>query len=272
VDTSHIRYVHGVDFSGAEDAGKSIWIATGIIKGKTLEIGEIRPAKELPASGRKREQSLSALVDFISREREAIIGMDFPFGLPAPLVKEDSWESFVLSFNQRFSDPEGFKEKCFSAANKKELRRTTDDEQRTPFSPYNLWLYKQTYYGIGYVIKPLMQQRQASFLPMQKPITELSWVIEICPASTLKNRGFDFRYKGRSPDRRAQRLQILKGIKEFLNVKISQDLETKIMDDSGGDALDSVIAAFATFHNLPNLFSPPVTGNSIYTLEGYVYA
>jgi len=99
MDTSHIRYVHGVDFRGAEDAGKSIWIATVIIKGKTLEIEEIRPAKELPLSGRKREECLSALFDFICRERKAIIGMDFPFGLPAPLVKEDSWERFVLPFN-----------------------------------------------------------------------------------------------------------------------------------------------------------------------------
>jgi hypothetical protein len=80
VDTSHIRYVHGVDFSGAEDAGKSIWIATGIIKGKTLEIEEIRPGKDLPHSGKEREQCLSGLVDFISKEGN-IFGLNFPFGL-----------------------------------------------------------------------------------------------------------------------------------------------------------------------------------------------
>ncbi len=272
MDTRHIRYVYGVDFSGAQDACKKIWVSTGIIKGKTLEIEEIQPAKELSLSGRNREECLSAIVDFISREKEAIIGMDFPFGLLTPLVKEDSWASFVLSFTNRFGSPEEFKKKCFAAANNKELRRTTDKEQRTPFSPYNLWLYKQTYYGIANLIEPLIRGRRACFLPMQKPIKQLSWVIEICPASTLKNSGFNFHYKGRSPDRRAQRFQILKAIKEILKVKIPQDLEIKIVNNSGGDAIDSVIAAFAAFRNLSNLFNQSVNGNPIYTLEGYVYA
>jgi hypothetical protein len=82
VDTSHIRYVHGVDFSGAEDAGKSIWIATGIIKGKTLEIEEIRPAKELPTSGRKEvggvgpRQALKFMGQFW--EKEAFFTLKMP--------------------------------------------------------------------------------------------------------------------------------------------------------------------------------------------------
>jgi len=268
----HIRWAHGIDFSGAKDAGRKIWVATGLIRDKELEITDCRPAKGLPGSGKELHKCLTALVDFISGQRGAIFGIDFPFGLPVSLVREDTWESFVLSFTNRFRHPEEFKERCFSAANNRELVRTTDKEQRTPFSPYNLWLYKQTYYGIGHVIKPLIRQRRVSFLPMQKPITELSWVIEICPASTLKNSGCNLHYKGKSPGHRAQRLQILKEIKEIWNVKIPQYLETEILDNSGGDALDSVIAAFATFSNLPNLFGPSVSEKRIYMLEGYVYA
>lgn len=265
------RWVHGVDFSGAEDAGKSIWIATGIIKGRTLEIEEIRPAKELPLSGRKREECLSALADFISREREAIIGMDVPFGLPAPLVKEDSWESFVLAFNHRFSHPEGFKEECSSAANNRELRRTTDKEQHTPFSPYNLRLYRQTYYGIHDLINPLVRDHLAYFPPMQTPSPDKAWIIEICPAATLKKERLYFRYKGKDRMHYYNRLLILKRLKKA-GLGITQlDLRSKILKDPKGDALDSLIAAFAAFRALDNLVPFEYAQKDDYKKEGYVY-
>jgi len=271
MDTSHIRYVHGVDFSGAEDAGKSIWIATGIIKGKTLEIEEIRPAKELPLSGRKREECLSALVDFISQEKGAIIGMDFPFGLPAPLVKEDNWESFVLSFTNRFSHPEEFKEKCFSGANNKELPRTTDKEKHTPFSPYNLRLYRQTYYGIHDLINPLVRDHLAYFLPMQTPCPDKALIIEICPAATLKKERLYFRYKGKDRMHYYNRLLILKRLK-VAGLGITRlDLRSKVLKDSNGDALDSLIGAFAAFRALDNLVPSEYAQKDDYKKEGYVY-
>jgi hypothetical protein len=271
VDTSHIRYVHGVDFSGAEDAGKSIWIATGVIKGKTLEIEEIRPGKDLPHSGKGREQCLSGLVDFISKEREGIFGLDFPFGLPAPLVKEDSWESFVLSFANRFGDPEGFKERCSSAANNKELRRTTDKEQHTPFSPYNLRLYRQTFYGIHDLINPIIRDHLAYFPPMQTPSPDKAWVIEICPAATLKKERLYFRYKGKDRMHYYNRLLILKRLKKA-GLGITQlDLRSKILKDSKGDALDSLIAAFAAFRALDNLVPVEYAQRDDFKKEGYVY-
>ena len=161
------RWVYGVDFSGAKDAGRRIWIATGSIRGKKLEITDCRPAKELPGSGRELQKSLVGLTDFISGQREAIFGMDFPFGLPASLVEGKSWKDFVLSFRKKFPDPKRFKEECFSLAHNAELKRTTDAEKRTPYCCYNLRLYKQTYYGIKEIIEPLVLESQACFLPMQ---------------------------------------------------------------------------------------------------------
>jgi hypothetical protein len=38
VNLTHIYRVYGVDFSGAKDAGRRIWIATGIIKEEFLEL------------------------------------------------------------------------------------------------------------------------------------------------------------------------------------------------------------------------------------------
>jgi hypothetical protein len=44
-----------------------------------------------------------------------------------------------------------------------------------------------------------------------------------------------------------------------------------ILDDPGGDALDSVIAAFAVFRTLRNPAGVVAMWDSLYTLEGCVY-
>jgi len=53
---------------------------------------------------------------------------------------------------------------------------------------------------------------------------------------------------------------------------ISQSIQSTILGDSNGDALDSIVAAFATFRvfRSQTLLSP--LGNGSYYLEGYVYA
>lgn len=48
-------------------------------------------------------------------------------------------------------------------------------------------------------------------------------------------------------------------------------LWSKVLDDPDGDALESVIAAFATFRALRNLARSSVQGSDSYALEGYVY-
>lgn len=271
VNSTDIRWVHGVDFSGAKDAGRKIWITTGLIRGKELLIKDCRSAKELLGSETDLRRCLHALIDFVSGQREAIFGMDFPFGRPAAHIEQKTWEKFVSSFRKRFPDPDRFKRICFEKGNCRELKRVTDKEQGTPFSPYNLRLFKQTYYGIGYIIEPLLREGQACFLPMEEPLAGKPWVIEICPAVTLKKEGLHFSYKGKTSECCNQRLMILKKLVEIGNLRISPHLENKILNNHGGDALDSVIAALATFRNLPNLLTPLEMGNSSYNLEGYVY-
>src|SRR5439155_8856889 len=174
--------VHGVDFSGAKDAGKKIWIASGQIKGRDLHIICCRPAKVLPHSGSDLKAALKALRHFIAEQRSSAIGIDFPFGLPQSLVKETSWEAFVAAM-RCYSSPEEFKKKCFERAGGRELKRQTDVDAKTPFSPYSLRLYKQTYFGIRDVLGPLLEEREICALPMQSPVDDRPWVIEICPAS-----------------------------------------------------------------------------------------
>lgn len=265
------RIVYGVDFSGARDARKKIWIARGIIQEDVLLITACFQAKNLPESGRDRQQGLKALRRFISKQRGSIFGLDFSFGIPMSLVKEGSWEQFVLSFEDTYATAEEFRTECTSASGGKELKRFTDIEAKTPFSPYNLWLYKQTYFGIRDVLGSLIKNNRVCVLPVQRPLPDRAWVLEICPASTLKRENLSIPYKGRDEIKRTARVKILEGIKKTGILKIRKSaLRSKILEDRGGDALDSVIAAFATFRALKNGFA--FDKNSPYALEGWVYA
>jgi hypothetical protein len=264
------RIIYGVDFSGAKDAGRKIWITRGIIEEDILLITECFQAEDLPGSGSGRESSLTGLKEFISEQKDSIFGLDFPFGIPKALVKEESWEKFVVSFEGNYNSPGDFRMGCRSASSGKELKRFTDVKSKTPFSPYNLRLYRQTYFGIRDVLGPLIRNNTVCVLPMQEPLPAIAWVLEICPASSLKREKLSLSYKGRGEENRTTRVRILDSIEKTGALKIKESsLRVTIVDNSGGDALDSVIAAFATFRALRSglVFDK----NSPYALEGWVY-
>ncbi len=126
--------IHGVDFSGAQDAGRRIWISSGLIDRGRLRIMRTLPAFELPAGSRSRDAALAALRSFVQSERGGAVGLDFPFGLPRAIVPEPTWKEFVLAFNGRSPSAEAFRVGC-QGLSERELRRATDDEARTPGLP-----------------------------------------------------------------------------------------------------------------------------------------
>jgi len=264
--------VYGVDFSGAQDAGKRIWIAGSTVEGGALRIDECRRGDDLPGSGKSRDACLNALREFIRGQKASAFGLDFPFGLPRSLVRQTVWDAFVLSFPGEYPNPDRFRRTCREAAGGRELKRATDREARTPFSAYNLRLYRQTYYGIRDVLHPLVRDRQACVLPMQKTVVDRPWILEICPASTLKQAGLYVSYKGRMAKHRTARAHILEQLegRDALSVPTAS-LRSTLLDDRGGDALDSVIGALATLRALcsPDLLA--VGNESPYSVEGYVY-
>jgi hypothetical protein len=232
--------VYGVDFSGAKKAGRKIWIASALIVRDVLKIEDCFQAKDLPKK----------------------------------VIKANSWEEFVLSFGNHYPDPKQFREICWVVAGNCEERRDTDKTSQTPFSPYNRRLYRQTYYGIRDVLAPLVRDQLICVLPMQRMSPSRPWLFEICPASTLRRLGLRQPYKGHDKDRdkRAIRAHILEGIEKTGAVIIKPSaLRSKILDDPDGDALDSIIAAFATFRAVRNLARSSVLRIDPYVLEGYVY-
>jgi hypothetical protein len=210
--------------------------------------------------------------ELVAREKTAAFGLDFPFGLPRELVTEPAWEAFALAFPERYPDAEAFRRECRAAAGGRELRRRTDSESKTPFSPYNLRLYRQTYYGVRDLLHPLVRDGLASVLPMQRPAPDWPWVLEICPASTVKREGLPTSYKGRADGpKRAAREIILRTLEGTGRLVVeSEPSRALILDDPGGDALDSVIAAYAVLRALRDP-AGLTTEDRDYRIEGYVY-
>lgn len=271
------RAIYGIDFSGAKDAGNKIWIAKGVPDGKRLLVSECYSASEHTNLRKGIEDCLPALVNLVKSETSAAFGFDFPFGLPSSLVQKraKTWEDFVLEFPTRYKSAEAFREACRQTDRGSELKRQTDIEALTPFSPYNLWIYKQTYYGISEVLRPFVRNGHACILPFQEPVAGKPWILEVCPASTLKRLmkvGVPS-YKGSEEDKRENRREILGVVmKEGVAFVKDAGLEEKIIANKGGDALDSVIAALAVFRALRLQHVPPGGDKSSYAIEGYVFA
>lgn len=100
-----------------------------------------------------------------------------------------------MNFDNKFEDEYAFRNHYRKLNNGKELKRKTDIETKTPFCPYNLRLYRQTYFGINKIICPIIKDKLATVLPMQNNINSTIKIVEICPASTLKLHNIYLVYK-----------------------------------------------------------------------------
>jgi hypothetical protein len=258
----------GIDFSGGVNAGQKIWIADGRVENKALLIENCLRGEALPDSSRDRAKCLAALRAFIRSAGDALIGLDFPLSLPYELMQDQTWLQFIRAFADRFSTPQQFRQACLHATQGHEGKRRTDVEAKTPFSPYNLRLYRQTYYGLRDVIAPLVRERSVCVLPMQKSRSGLPSLIEICPASTLKQLNWYRSYKGRSIQQRAARSSILRSLQRE-GVQLAGQLRPIMVADSEGDALDSTLAAWASFRAQARLDRVP--SDLLYQREGYVF-
>lgn len=239
--------IFGIDFSGAEKAGDTIWIAEGRLDGGRVRIDGCHPASQLPGSGCERSRCLPALVAFVAGQRSAVFGCDFPFSLPAGMIEETSWRVFALTLADRFPTAESFMADCRSRGGGREIRRACDRESRVPFAAYNLRIYRQTYHGIRDVLAPLLRDDGAAVLPMERARTDRPWVVETCPASTLKHAGLYPSYKGTGTAAHAARRSIVDGlVRRGWLAPLPPGLRRLALDNTGGDALDSMIAAIAT--------------------------
>ena len=236
--------VAGVDFSGARDAGRHIWIAEGNSTPKGVKLYNLLRADDLPHGGISFNEAMTGLCIYLAGQSDTIIGLDFPFSIPADLIEQSTWPRFIQDFSSRFDTAENFRDHCRIKTGGKELKRLTDVEARVPWCAYNLRLYRQTWAGIRHVLSPLVADECVRVIPIQKPKVDLPVIAEICPASFLKRENLYVRYKGRGPEMRKGRAKILsKMTKRKLFMPIDDKLQQTMVEDIGGDALDAALAA-----------------------------
>ena len=267
--------LYGVDFSGAKDAGNKIWIAQAVPRGQGIMVEACTPSTELLQCKAERGEVLSALRDFIADAGDAAFGCDFPFSLPKDLIEAESWAEFLEHFPERFRSETALRESCTDAAlrvgDRKELRRRTDIEAAAPFSPYNLRIYRQTYYGIRELLSPLVSKNLVNVPPLHDSVEEAPWLLEVCPASTLKASGLYVSFKDARGSIEAREF-ILSKLEKSGRVGFADRADRRrVLADSKGDALDSVIAADAGFRAVVNPERIVQVHRFPYYLEGYIY-
>ena len=266
----------GVDFSGARQAGRHIWLTEGqavVTAGgqRTLRIGRSEPATALPGGDASRDQALRALRNHIigaGDELPSAYGIDVPFTLPRRFLGDQSWEEFVLSFRRRFTTANHFRAWCRELEGGRERKRPTEESAHVPFAAYNLRLYRQTYYGLRDLLAPLLQAEAVWVLPIQRPDLTRPWLMETCPASALKRLGLYVSYKGKASSHRRNRKGILTALLARGELTLSDRARVNvIVDNPEGDALDSLIAAAIAFWHAPD----PIPASIVDRGEGYVY-
>lgn len=263
--------VIGIDFSGAKDAGRKIWLSIGSVVDRQFQLERVFRITDLTGGVDDRASAHTALRGLIAGSRDAIVGCDFPFSLPADLVEARTWRLFALEFGLRYPDAETFRDLCRTALGGRDVRRVTEAVTRTPFSSYNLRIYRQTYYGLRDVLAPLVAEDRAVVVPMMLPIPGKAIVLEACPASALKRLGLNMSYKGRGSSHRRAREVLLDALLARGDLAVSDSLlrETMVRDNDG-DALDSFIAAAIT-HWAALQADNLVTDDPLTRIEGRVY-
>jgi len=265
--------MYGVDFSGAADAGKHIWIAEGTDTDGCLDNTNCRSASDYLNAFPSRDVTFLAMVEFIAGQHNAAFGFDFPFELPRAIVVEESWSAFVAAFPSHYPSLADFDVTCHTASGGKEWKRLCDVETRASFSPYNRRVVSQTYYGIRGLLHPLLADGLASVPPVHGTAPQMPWLLEVCPVGALKDAMLcKPPYKGRTPDHYEAQQRILKTLENDGAVRVSSPaLRDTILTNTPGDALDSVVAAVVTAKAVRAPERMAAKSGYPYTVEGCIY-
>ena len=266
-----------MDFSGAKNAGKTIWIAEADATPTGVRVTSVASVhKRFGVTG--RDDALAALRGFVGERRGGIVGIDAPFSLPRLMIDEGTWEAWCLGFSQRFADAEAMRAHCWARTEGKEQKRETEIESKTPFSAYHEWMYRMTHAAVSGVLAPLVKEGTACALPMQCACEELeadvSWVVEVCPASSLKRLwGPDAnkKYKGSKPEHRGARERLIEMLAKHGCVVLSAEAREICAADKGGDALDAALAAYGAWRALTGPLPLGCCPGSAEALEGRVF-
>ncbi|KAF5083379.1 hypothetical protein DSECCO2_90340 [anaerobic digester metagenome] len=244
--------IFGLDFSAAADPGEKIWISKGHLKKDEIVLEYTESAKALWGNLVSKEDYYTKIRDLVLENPSGVFGMDFSFNLPKECRAGATWKDFICSIRRNFLNAEDFRAHCLKMTGGREKRRKVELDMGAPLSPYNLWIYKQTYHGMRDILSPLMDS--ASIVPYTKALTERPWILEVYPGLILKERDLYIPYKGtghnkstKSQNRELIVDEVTSKSVDGLDLKVDESFIAKMKENSGGDALDSFMALLVTY-------------------------
>jgi len=254
--------VLGADFSGAEDAGRAIWVTEARHTPDGLVVEDCyRAADEWGSDRESAHTGLRARVtDF------DVAGLDFPFSLPQPVLSDRCdgvWLGLVdWLTGDGPDDPDAFASACRSTAREHTgdgsaaLRRETD-LRRAALCPYGRRVQYQTFYGVRNVLAWLTERDDAAVRPMQVTPDDATQVVETYPAATFGWLGL---YREGYKDDRERRQTNLDGI-ETCGVDLGGFRETYAEHHDALDSLAAAVSAGRVTERDPPLHGPRDEGH-----------
>ena len=275
------KTVIGVDFSGAKEAGRNIWLAEATVAKGHLRLRKLDCLEHL-ARVSSRDESLAHLVQSIRTSHQTLWAIDFPFALPIELTCMGA--GLLAQLQTTFDYAHGASEfgrwllsEAKKLGGKNHIRRQTDSEAKTPFDCYHYRIIYQTFHGMRDVLRPLAGDPATCILPFQydRLPTAERVVIEACPSTTLKKLGLPhqmYKQPAGGPltkKRLANRKVLMDAIEQ--QVDVPPELRRVMARNPGGDAIDAVLAAIGAWRAWQSIDHAGIAAHERYPREGYVY-
>ena len=237
--------IYGVDFTCAPRRAKPITVASGVLRERVLELEALIAL-----------YSFADFEAFLARPGPWIGGFDFPFGLPAELVRDLGWPAAWrdLVAHCAAMDRKGFRETLDSyratrPVGKKYVHRSTDHPagSSSPMTLVNPPVALMFHEGarrllFAQVKVPLLVENQSRRV-----------ALEAYPGLLVRKQlGLRASYKSdtraeQTPARRAIRKRIVAALREGrpleIEVRMEKKIEKQLVDEGSGDLLDAAICA-----------------------------
>lgn len=279
--------VYGVDFSGAKQAGRNIWIARAEPRARGRLALVALDRLEALCGTAERATCLAELVRIVNSSDAALWGFDCPFGLPIELFPpEATWFDQFAFIGEYGEEAYACGMECIARTKKLgagplrtalHCRRLTDLDSKAPFDAFHYRMVYQTFYGLRDVVQPLANTPGTAVLPFQyRKLPRAKRVaVECCPSSVLKKHRLphqNYKQPKGGPLSRLQRSTrhaILAGLAKW--VKIGERHRRVMMRNPGADALDAVIAAVGALHGFREADHAAIARHERFPREGRMY-
>ena len=246
-----------------------------------------------------------------------IIGLDFPFAYPLPFTnfftsqfanaKRSDFSNWLTATRLIASTPFSQIENArtaFNAEPRTLCGNLTDPKAQSPLHRINPGMLKMTWRGLqiltelkdslGFSIAPFELNLGITPKPTKEnpsdpapsapaPSAPTPIALEIYPAAALKAFNLSHqKYKGRTPEARALRSQLLDALQKLHTVKPTptrlpmlqmgpEATKAALLDDNAFDALVAAYATATVILNLDTVRHPTAADHDIVSREGWIY-